>query len=156
MDCTTLGSREKSSFLRRSTWACGATWLNPFRTARAKSGAGIWKAKLADQSGELGLVLERVDTRDDAASTVTEQEDGQAGLARFRQLHEAVYVAGVVTDVLDPETLTVGLAAAAQVQCVHGKAAGHELFGYPQVLTAVGVDAVDDGDNSARFSLRSP
>ena len=36
---TTSGSREKSSFFKRRTWACGAMWLRPFSTASAKSGA---------------------------------------------------------------------------------------------------------------------
>ena len=42
---------------------------------------------LADQSGELGLVVERIKARHHTAGAVAEQENRQAGLARLGDLH---------------------------------------------------------------------
>ena len=116
-----------------STWACGATWLRPLSTASAKSGAGTWKREaLADEAGELGLVLERVDAGDDAAGAVAEQEHRQArARATSRASRAPATSLDVVGELLDVEALAVGLAAAAQVERVDGEAARHELLGDP-------------------------
>ena len=81
MRATTAGSREKSSFLRRRTCACGATWLSPLNTASAKSGAGTRDQKLSNESPELRLMVERVEARDDSTRTVAEQEHRNARTA---------------------------------------------------------------------------
>ena len=111
---------------------------------------------LADQAGELGLMLERVEARHDAAGAVTEQEHRQAGLPRLRERHERRHVADVVGERLDVEALAVGLAAAAQVEGVDGEPGGRELLGHPRVVAAVRVEAGDDDDHAAWVRCRTP
>ena len=69
---------------------------------------------LADQAGEVRLVVEHVVAGDHAAGAVAEHEHRQAGLARARQFHEQVDVALVLGELVDVVALAVGLAAAAQ------------------------------------------
>ena len=104
---------------------------------------------LADEPGELGLVVEHVADGDDAAGAVAEQEHRQAGIARLRDLHGAGDVAHIVGDILDIEALAFRLAAAAQIERVNREAALHELLGRPDVLPAVRVDAVADDQRGA-------
>ena len=49
---------------------------------------------LADEAGQLGLVVERVDARDDAAGAVAEQEERQAGLALLGDADQPAKVVG--------------------------------------------------------------
>ena len=111
---------------------------------------------LADEAGELGLVLERVDRRDDAAGTVAEQEHRHAGIPRFRDPHGAGHVAHIVRDVLDIESLAFRFAAAAQIERVHGEPGLHKLLRRPDILPAVRIDAVTDDDHGAGLPFRPP
>src|SRR5208282_455422 len=95
---------------------------------------------LADQSSEFGLVLEGVDAGEHAACAVVEKVYGKARLPRFHQGHEGGHIADVVLKVLDVETFAVRLSATTQIHRVYREAIGHELFGHPIVLTAVGVE----------------
>ena len=66
-----------------------------------------------------------------------EQENGQARLPRFRQRDHQIQVTEVVGKLIEVESLAVGLAAAAQIERIHGKTLSHELFGRPDVISAV-------------------
>ena len=83
---------------------------------------------------------------------MTEQEDRQARVARFREFHDLGDVAHIVRNVLDIEALALGLSAAAQIERVDGEPGLHELLGRPDILTAVRIDAVADHDDSTRLA----
>jgi hypothetical protein len=78
---------------------------------------------------------------------------GSPGSRDLGEGHEGLDVVEIVRELLDVETLAVGLAAAALVERVHRETIGHELLGRPRVVSAVGVHAVDDGDDDARLSF---
>ena len=98
---------------------------------------------LADQTGDLVLILQRVDARDHAARAVAEQVDRHAGFALLRDLDEHRDVADIVRHIVDIEALAVRFTAAAQVERVDREARGLQLLAGPQILTAVGIDAMD-------------
>src|SRR5262249_55892583 len=60
------------------------------------------------------------------------------------------HVADIIRDVFDIETLTIRSSASAQIQRVYGVALADELFGRPDVLTAMRVDAMADHDDRSR------
>ena len=105
---------------------------------------------LTDESGQLLLVLQDIDRRDNAAGAVSKQEDRQPRMTGLCESDRRGDVADVVRDILDEEPFTVGSAAAPQIERVDGKAGGGELFAGPQILPAVGIDAVTDDDHRAR------
>ena len=80
---------------------------------------------LADESRELGLVLERVDARDRRRRRCDRAGTPAGPVRAIRQRHQRVDVAQVVADRLEIEALAVGLAAPVQVQRVDREAAGH-------------------------------
>ena len=108
---------------------------------------------LADQSGKVRLVLQGIDAGDDAAGAVAEDEHGEPRLPRLRQIHKSIHVAQIVPELLEVVTLAVRLAPAVQVQRVHREAAGHELVGRPEIMTAVGIETVDDHDHAAGLAF---
>lgn len=90
---------------------------------------GGWHAErkaLADQSGELVLVLEHVDARHHAAGAVSEQEHRQARVRQSGQAHGCVDVRRVVLEPLDVEAFAGRATAAAEVQRVDRVALGRE------------------------------
>ena len=101
-------------------------------------------------------MIQRIAGGHDAAGAVTEQKHGQARVARLGELDEVRDVADVLRDGVDVEALAVRLAAPAQVEGVDGESAGGQLPGRPQVLPAVGVDAMADDDDRARPPGRPP
>ena len=111
---------------------------------------------LADQSGELPWMIERVDARHDAAGAVSEHEHGQPRLTRCGQRHNGLDIADIIRELLDVEALAVGPAAAAQIARIDGDAVGHELFRHPRVVRAVRVEAVDGDDDTAWRCGRTP
>ncbi len=86
---------------------------------------------LADQPGELALMEQCVDARDDAAGAVTEEEHGQPRLPRLRQRHQLGEVTVVVLQVLDVVALTIGLTAATQIDGIDREPRRSELLGDP-------------------------
>src|ERR1700730_534153 len=121
----------------------------------------VWRRNLeretlANQPGELGLMLERVDAGDDPAGAVPEQVHGQAGFPRLGQRDHRCNVAHVVGKRLDVEAFTVGPATSAQTQRVPGQAGGGELLAYRLILAAVRVEAVADDHDCARNALWTP
>ena len=111
---------------------------------------------LADEPGQLLLVVERVDAGGDAARAVAEQEDGQARLPRLRESHEGPDVAGVVVERLDEEALAFRSASAAQVHRVDRETARDELLGHPAVVAAVRIEPRDDRDDAPGLRRGAP
>src|SRR5262245_17891209 len=111
---------------------------------------------LADQSGEVGRVLERVNAGDDAAGAVAEHEERDAGLARLREMHERGGVPDVVAELLDEEALALGAPAPPEIDRIHREPAGRQLIGDPRVVAAVGVEAGNNRDDGTDAGLRPP
>src|SRR5215510_6575541 len=59
----------------------------------------------------------------------------------------------IVRKLLNIETFAVRLAAAAQIERIDRKPAGHELFGHPLVIAAVRIETWYDDNNSARLAI---
>ena len=104
----------------------------------------------------LGLILNHVDRRDDAAGAVAEQEHRQVRLARFRDLHGTGHVGHVLFDIFDKESFAVRFPPAAQIEGIRRVPGLHELLGDPDVLSAVRIDAMTDDDHGARLRIRPP
>jgi hypothetical protein len=111
---------------------------------------------LADQPGDLRLVVERVGAGDDAARAVAQHVDGQPRMTLLRDPGQPAQVGDVVGDVLHIEALAVRLAAAAQVECMGSEAPGGKLLADPAILPAMRVHAVADHHDRAGRSLRQP
>jgi len=78
---------------------------------------------------------------------VAQQEDREAGMARDREIDQAGQVFDIVVDGFDKEALTVRPAATAKVERVDGVAFRDQALGSPDVLAAVRIDPVADGDD---------
>jgi hypothetical protein len=87
---------------------------------------------------------------------VTEQIDRDPGIALLGDPDHIGDVRDIVGNVLDVEALALGLAPAAQVDGVHDEPLGGELLAGPDVLPAVRVQPVADGDDRAWRALRPP
>ena len=103
---------------------------------REVGGVDLEGEALADEAGEAGLVLERVDAGGDAAGAVAEQEDRQAGLALLGDLDEPGEGGDVVVDGVDVVAVAVGAAAAGQIERIDREAGGDELLGGPEIVAA--------------------
>ena len=118
----------------------------------------IWRGQLvreafADQSSQFALVIQRVQTRDNTACAMTEQEKRGARFSRSCHLDNRLNVPYVVLKSINVEALTVGISSAAQVHGVYGQARSNKLLGRPSVIAAMGVKTWDDDDKGARSYL---
>jgi hypothetical protein len=68
---------------------------------------------------------------------VTEEKEGQPGIARLGDLHKAGDITDVLGHVLDVKPLSFRFSAAAHIDRKDRKASLRKLFGRPGVLTAV-------------------
>ena len=105
----------------------------------------------ADQSGQFGLVIKRVEARDNAACAMAEQEKGQSRFSRPCHVDNGLDVLNVILKTVNVEALAIRTAAAAQVHGVDGQALCDQLLGYPRVVATMGVKTWNNDDNSARF-----
>ena len=74
----------------------------------------------ADQSSQFGLVIKRIQARDNPACAMTEEEKRHARISRSRHLNHGFDVAGVILKILNVETLAIRIAAATQIYGIYG------------------------------------
>src|SRR5262249_41249761 len=111
---------------------------------------------LADESGNLPLVLECIEATDNATSTVAQQEHRNVPFARFGACDQGGDVVSIVSELLDVEAFSFRLAATAEVKCMYREAICRQLLCGPCVVAAVCVEAVHDGNHRARLRARAP
>src|SRR5262245_34641552 len=85
----------------------------------------------AYQPGELILVFEGVETRDDAAGTVSEQKNRKTGVTGGSDCETGTHVTDVLVDVFDVEPFAGRLAAPPEIHGVRREAGRDELFSRP-------------------------
>src|SRR5215472_12377456 len=107
----------------------------------------------ADQPGQFGLVIKRVEARDNAACAMTEQKKGQSRFSRSCLVDNGLDVLDVILKLVNVEALAIRTAAAAQVHGVDGQALCGQLLGYPSVVATMGVKTRNDDDHRARLFL---
>ena len=125
------------------------------RQRKVRSGQSE-RETLADQAGELSLVLEGVEAGHDSAGAVAEQEYGKARLTGFRELHECGHVGDVISELLHIKALAIRLAAAAEVNRGDSVAIGRKLSRSPRVVPTVRIEAGYDGHHRARLASGQP
>ncbi len=119
-------------------------WLQPLEDSEGEVGRRhLVGEALADEAGELLLMLEGVDGRDDAARAVAKNEDRERAFAGAREIDELLDVAHVVGELVDIEVLPLGATVAAEVERVDGEPSRRELLSGPLVEAAVRLEAVN-------------
>src|SRR5712664_2573131 len=83
---------------------------------------------LTHQSGNGVLMLENVRAGNNAARTMTEHVDRQAGMCGSRDLNQLVDITGVVRELLDEEALAARPAAPSQIERKSRQPMRCELF----------------------------
>ncbi len=111
---------------------------------------------LANEAGNLGAVIEGIQARYHATGAMTEQENRDTGLARLRELDEAMQIGDIFVEALDVIALALGLSASSQIDRVSSEPALGELLADPLVHSAVRVEAMADCHDRARRYVRSP
>ncbi|HSZ73816.1 MAG TPA: hypothetical protein VK779_03270, partial [Rhizomicrobium sp.] len=111
---------------------------------------------LADQSGKLGLIFERVEAGDNASGAVAKQENRQARFPRFHQCHKPFNIIDIFIETIDEISLTVRFSAATQIERVYGKSVARQLLGNPHIAATMCIEPVNDHSRAARFSFRVP
>ena len=87
----------------------------PFENREGEIGRGqLMGEAFADQSSQFGLVIKRIEARDNPACAMTEEEKRQVRFSRSCQLNDGFDVADVILKILNIETLAIGISAAAQ------------------------------------------
>ena len=84
------------------------------------------------------------------------RKTGRPGSRDRARAISAVDVVQVLGELLDVEAFAARPAAAAQVEGVDREAARRQLLAGPQVVAAVGVDPVTDGDDGLGGTRRPP
>src|SRR4051794_10769453 len=77
---------------------------------------------LADQPGQLGLMIKGVETCNDAAGAVPEKVNRQSRMGGDGERYNAADIGCVLGEAVDVEALAIGLAAAAKIHGIDSEA----------------------------------
>src|SRR5262245_6310676 len=109
---------------------------------------------LAQEAGQLVLMLERIAAGHHSARAVTEKEQRQARLGRLDERYEAMQVSHELVELVDVVALAHGLAVAPQIHRVYGEPLIPQLLGRPLIEAAMCLEAVLEDGHGTRSPLR--